>query len=345
MTLWCSKDKFNIRLAQIQAALVQRDLDIWGTLEPETTTEITSFYLRHYLSSKGVVIFVKDELYLLRRDVSVYYLIITCTFSYSTFWLDVLGKLEERLGMFVRTLSDKVWIGIEADSLPLNINIYLSRVSLPEFANRLDVSDMVVDVRLSKSPLRVEYLRNTVAAMEVGKTADVKAFLVKASNKTPVSGALSSGERASHRNDRLTDQFQVHADALQIEPNLSSRHYNMSLMAPSIKIAAASIDTLAAVTKGKAVTFFDCLYREPIPGEYLVYSHLKKIFYFVWQMIIPSFLGPLEVKMESDCYFEISTTFHSYLLVGDFGFYKALVEQLGSFQRCINHPRTISVCG
>jgi Xaa-Pro dipeptidase len=50
MTLWFSKDEFNSRLAQIQAALLQRGLDGLVALQPETITWTTGFYTRAYSS-------------------------------------------------------------------------------------------------------------------------------------------------------------------------------------------------------------------------------------------------------------------------------------------------------
>jgi Xaa-Pro dipeptidase len=107
MTLWFSKDEFNSRLAQIQAALLQRGLDGLVALQPETITWTTGFYTRAYSSFQVAVIPTQGEPHLLCRDVSAYYVETTYAFSRSSFWSDGHDMREVALDVIARTLGKK----------------------------------------------------------------------------------------------------------------------------------------------------------------------------------------------------------------------------------------------
>jgi Xaa-Pro dipeptidase len=374
MTLWFSKDEFNSRLAQIQAALLQRGLDGLVALQPETITWTTGFYTRAYSSFQVAVIPAQGEPHLLCRDVSAYYVETTYAFSRSSFWSDGHDMREAALDVIARTLGKKARIGIEADAWPLNINLHQFLAGGLKCAEWVNVGDITSRLRLIKSPAEIDYQREAAAAAEAGMTAGVGAAmagnserdvaaavcaaLVKAGSDTPGPGVLSSGERANHLHGGPTDRHLAHGDTLQLEPTPHVRHYNARFMR-TIKIGAASDrdreiadllielqdNALAAVAPGVAATVPDRLYREAILGSGLVRSYTNKTFYSIGLMLSPTGAEPLEVTPESDWCFEVGMTFHSYLLVAGFGFSETLVVTLGGFERLTNYPRALIVSG
>ena len=85
MNLQCSKDKFNTRFAQIQVALLQRDLEGVCALKLKTITGSLFFYLHPYFIFEIFINFIKDEWHLLRRYLSTYYLITIFAFGWADY--------------------------------------------------------------------------------------------------------------------------------------------------------------------------------------------------------------------------------------------------------------------
>jgi len=370
--MWFPRVEFDARLARVQAALRERGLDALVGFQPETITWVTGFFTRAYSGFQFVIIPASGEPTLACRDVSAYYVDATCAFPKRTLWSDGDDKNAFAVQTIRDALGESPRVGLEMGSWVLNLARFEAlKAGLPR-AGFVDVGDLVAVMRLIKSPAEIAYQREAARAAETGMKAAVEtarvgvserdvaaaacAAMVKAGSDYPGPGVLSSGERARHLHGGYSDRILEQGDTLQFEPTPHVRHYNARFMR-TIKIGAATADerriaeqligiqdrALAAVAPGVPAAAPDRIYRDGILATGLVPRYTNKTFYSVGLLMNPTDAEPLEATPHCTWSFQPGMTFHSYLLVGGFGFSETIAVTTQGCERLTNYPRTLLV--
>ncbi|MDB4219665.1 Xaa-Pro peptidase family protein [Emcibacteraceae bacterium] len=369
---WFTTQEYRTRLTKIQNELKKRDLDGLVTFQPETITWTTGYYTKAYTGFQLAVIPAEGEPYIMCRNVSAYYVEKTYVFSEYEYWIDGDNKIERALALISRALGSSARIGIEADAWPVSFSMYQKLVDGLPNAQWIDVGEMAARLRIIKSPAEIDYQRRAARAAEAGMTAGIEAAvagnnerevcgavcsaMVIAGSDHPGPGVLSSGERAYHLHGGATDRILKAGDTLQLEPTPHVRHYNARFMRTikvgeatdeEYKIAETLINTqdkaLETVAPGVKATVPDHLYREGILGSGLTDTYTNKTFYSIGIMMDPTDADPLEATASSEWSFEVGMTFHSYLLVKDFGFSETIAVTEDGFERLTQYPRKLFV--
>ncbi|MDA9554195.1 Xaa-Pro peptidase family protein [Emcibacteraceae bacterium] len=367
---WFEKQEYDARLSKIQSELRERNLDGLVTFQPETITWTTGYYTRAYTGFQMAVIPVVGEPSILCRNVSLYY--VDRTFAYTDFklWKDGDNKIEKAIELISSRLGKNARIGFEADAWPVTLSLYQSLVAGLSNSELVDVGDMAAWLRVFKSPAEIEYQRLAAKAAEAGMTAGahaaiagnnerdvsaaVCAAMIKAGSDHAGPGVLSSGERALHLHGGATDRVLKHGDTLQLEPTPHVRHYNARFMR-TIKVGVATDEeyeiaeklilvqdkAIKAVAPGVRATEPDRLYRDAILETGLTDKYTNKTFYSIGLMMDPTDADPLEATDKSTWKFEVGMTFHTYLLVRDFGFSETITVTENSVERLTNYPRKL----
>ena len=369
---WFSTQEYKSRLAKIQNELKKRDLEGLVTLQPETITWTTGYYSKGYTGFQLAIIPAEGDPFIMCRNVSAYYVEKTYAFSEYEYWVDGDKKIKKALGLISRALGNNARIGIEVDAWPLSFSMYQKFVSGLPNSQWIDVGEMVARLRIIKSPAEIDYQRRAALAAEAGMTAGINAAkagnnerevcgavcsaMVIAGSDHPGPGVLSSGERAYHLHGGATDRVLKAGDTLQLEPTPHVRHYNARFMR-TIKVGKATDEdykianqlisiqdkALETVAPGVKVTVADHVYREGIIGSGLTDAYTNKTFYSIGIMMDPTDADPLEATATSEWSFEVGMTFHSYLLVKDFGFSETIAVTENGFERLTQYPRQLFV--
>jgi len=374
ITSWFDKAEYKSRLSKLQAELKQRNLDGLVTFLPETITWTTGFYTRAFTGFQLAVIPAEGEPTIMCRNVSLYYVERTYAFNQFELWKDGDDKTQKAIELIGLVLGSNSRLGIEAGAWSVSYNLYRSLMDgLPD-VKWTDVGDMAAMLRVTKSPAEITYLRQAAVAAETGMTAGVEAAqvgsserdiaaavcaaMIKAGSDHAGPGVLSSGERANHLHGGATDRILEVGDTVQLEPTPHVRHYNARFMR-TIKVAEASdedfetvaklIDiqdkALATVAPGVAATVPDGYYREGILDSGLADTYTNKTFYSVGMLMDPTDAEPLEANPVATWSFEAGMTFHSYLLVKDFGFSETILVTKDGYERLTKYPRKLIISG
>jgi GMP synthase-like glutamine amidotransferase len=145
-------------------------------------------------------------------------------------------------------------------------------------------------------------------------------------------------------------------DILQVECTPSVRNYHARFMR-TIKIGCANdqerrnaellIDiqnrALDAVGPDFPASNADRIYRDGILASGLTNSYTNKTFYSIGLILRPSGGEPLEAVPGCKWHFEPNMTFHTYLLVGGFGFSETIVVTETAYERLTNYSRCLLV--
>ena len=374
ITSWFDKTEYNSRLSKLQSELKQRNLDGLVTFLPETITWTTGFYTRAFTGFQLAVIPTVGEPTIMCRNVSLYYVERTYAFNQFELWKDGDDKTQKAIELIKTVFGNNSRLGIEAGAWSVSYSLYQSLIDgLPD-ATWTDVGDMATMLRIVKSPAEIAYLRKAAVAAEVGMTAGVEAAqvgscerdiaaavcagMIKAGSDHAGPGVLSSGERANHLHGGATDRILEIGDTVQLEPTPHVRHYNARFMR-TVKVAEASdedfemaaklIDiqdkALATVASGVAATVPDGYYREGILSSGLADQYTNKTFYSVGMLMDPTDAEPLEANPTATWSFEAGMTFHSYLLVKDFGFSETILVTEDGYERLTKYPRKLIISG
>ena len=374
ITSWFDKTEYNSRLSKLQSELKQRNLDGLVTFLPETITWTTGFYTRAFTGFQLAVIPTVGEPTIMCRNVSLYYVERTYAFNQFELWKDGDDKTQKAIELIKTVFGNNSRLGIEAGAWSVSYSLYQSLIDgLPD-ATWTDVGDMATMLRIVKSPAEIAYLRKAAVAAEVGMTAGVEAAqvgscerdiaaavcagMIKAGSDHAGPGVLSSGERANHLHGGATDRILEIGDTVQLEPTPHVRHYNARFMR-TVKVAEASdedfemaaklIDiqdkALATVASGVAATVPDGYYREGILSSGLADQYTNKTFYSVGMLMDPTDAEPLEANPTTTWSFEAGMTFHSYLLVKDFGFSETILVTEDGYERLTKYPRKLIISG
>jgi Xaa-Pro dipeptidase len=89
----------------------------------------------------------------------------------------------------------------------------------------------------------------------------------------------------------------------------------------------------------------DGQYREGIISSGLADQYTNKTFYSVGMLMDPTDAEPLEANPLATWSFEVGMTFHSYLLVKDFGFSETILVTEEGYERLTKYPRKLIVSG
>lgn len=370
--MWFPRAEFGARLVRVQAALKERGLDALVGFQPETITWVTGFYTRAYSGFQFVVIPASGEPTLACRDVSAFYVDATCAFPKCAFWSDGDDKNAFAVKVIREALGDSSRVGLEMGSWVLSLARFDALKSGLPRTSFVDVGNMCAAMRLIKSPAEIAYQRTAARAAEAGMQAAIDAAtvgaserdvaaaacaaMVKAGSDYPGPGVMSSGERARHLHGGYTDRILEKGDTLQYEPTPHVRHYNARFMR-TIKIGVATAEerriadlliaiqdrALGAVAPGVPAAEADRIYRDGILATGLVRRYTNKTFYSVGLMMNPTDAEPLEATPHCTWQFQAGMTFHSYLLVGSFGFSETIAVTPQGCERLTNYPRALIV--
>jgi Xaa-Pro dipeptidase len=306
------------------------------------------------------------------RDVSRYYADRTCAWDEKAYWSDGDDILAVAVGAIREALGEPHEVGIDLDAWPLSASIFGDlRNKLPR-VQFTDVGPFLAELRLIKSAAEIEYQRRAGRAAQAGVGAGLAAAptraserdvaatvcsaMIRAGSDTPGPGVLSSGERARHLHGRATDRVLELGDTLQLETCPHVRQYHARFMR-TIKVGRASPDdqglmstliaiqdrALATVGPGVPASVPDRIYRDGILGTGLVSSYTNKTFYSIGLLIDPHGAEPLEATPTATWSFQPGQVFHSYLLVGGFGFSETICVTDSSYERLTTFPRRLLV--
>jgi Xaa-Pro dipeptidase len=372
--LWFEPAEFAARLACVQRALADRDLDGLIALDPESITWTTGFFTPAFGYFSLAAIPRQGEPILLCRDVSAYYVRTTCAYSAARYWSDGDDKAAVAAATVCEALGGGRRIGIELDSWRLNVRLYDALRAALAPAELVDVGTLLSGMRLVKSPAEIAYQRRAGRAAEVGMEAGLAAAvpgaterdvaaavggaMVKAGSDTTEPGVLSSGERARHLHGTYTDRVLEPGDTLQLECCPHVRHYNARFMR-TIKVGRTSQEdhhlaetmiavqdrALTTVGPGISAAVPDRIYREGILGAGVVDRYTNKTFYSVGLLMEPHGGEWLEATPDCTWLFEVGQTFHSYLLAGGFGFSETITITPDGYERLTNFRRELLVSG
>ncbi len=370
--LWFSVAEFESRLERIQREIRERGLDGMLVFQPETVTWVTGFFTAGHGYFELAIIPPEGPPTLVCRDVSRYYADLTCAWESIAYWSDGDDILAVAIAAVRRALGSPAALGIDLDAWPLSarVNAQVGAALAP--ATFADVGDFVARLRLVKSPAELAYQRAAAKAAEAGMVAGLAAArpgaterdvagavcsaMIIAGSDTPGPGVLSSGERARHLHGRATNRVLELGDTLQLETCPHVRQYNARFMR-TIKVGAASADdealmatligiqdrALATVAPGVAATVPDAIYREGILGTGRVDRYTNKTFYSIGLLIDPHGAEPLEATPTATWCFEPAQVFHTYMLVGDFGFSETIAITDQGHERLTQFPRQLLV--
>ena len=374
ITSWFEKAEYNSRLSRLQSELKKRNLDGLVTFLPETITWTTGFYTRAFTGFQLAVIPAVGEPTIMCRNVSLYYVERTYAFSQFELWKDGDNKNQKAIELIRSVLGSNSRLGIEAGAWSVSYSLYQSLKDGLQDAKWIDVGDMAAMLRVIKSAAEIAYLRKAAVAAEAGMTAGVEAAqvgncerdiaaavcaaMIKAGSDHAGPGVLSSGERANHLHGGANDRILKFGDTVQLEPTPHVRHYNSRFMR-TIRVAEAIdedfetadklIDiqdkALATVAPGVLATVPDGQYREGIIRSGLANQYTNKTFYSVGMLMDPTDAEPLEANPLATWSFEVGMTFHSYLLVKDFGFSETILVTEEGYERLTKYPRKLIVSG
>ena len=370
--LWFKRTEFDGRLSQVQRELGDRGLGGALVFQPETITWLTGFFTAGHGYFELAIVPPAGPPVLVCRDVSRYYADRTCAWDEKAYWSDGDDILAVAVGAIRAALGEPHEVGIDLDAWPLSASIFGDlRIKLPR-ARLTDIGSFLAALRLIKSPAEIEYQRRAARAAEAGMAAglasarpgaserDVAAAvcsaMVRAGSDTPGPGVLSSGERARHLHGRATDRVLKLGDTLQLETCPHVRQYHARFMR-TIKVGSASSNdealmqtlieiqdrALATDSPGVPASVPDGIYRDGILGTGLVSSYTNKTFYSIGLLIDPHGSEPLEATPSATWSFQPGQVFHSYLLVGGFGFSETICVTESSYERLTTFPRRLLV--
>lgn len=193
-------------------------------------------------------------------------------------------------------------------------------------------------------------------ATERDVASAVSSAMILAGSDTPGPGILSSGERALHLHGRFTDRVLEEGDTVQLETCPHVRHYHARFMR-TIKVGRATDEdrslakklialqdrALSEVGPGVPATVPDRLYRDAILATGVTKRYTNKTFYSVGLIMDPNGGEPLEATPHATWSFEVGQVFHTYLLVGGFGFSETITIVPGGYERLTNYPRELLI--
>lgn len=369
---WFEKEEYKSRLKRVQSVLREQNLDGLLSFQPETITWTTGYYTRAYTGFQLVIIPAEGDPTIMCRNVSEYYIERTYAFQNYELWKDGDDKIQSAINLTARILGENARIGIEEDAWPVTYKLYKSLTSGIEGAEWVNMGDAITMLRVIKSPAEIEYQRRAAVAAEAGMTAGLEASIagnnerdvsaavcaamIKAGSDHAGPGVLSSGERSLHLHGGATDRVLKQGDTVQLEPTPFVKHYNARFMR-TIKVGEATDEdykiaeqlinlqdkALETVAPGVPATTPDALYREAIMETGLVDKYTNKTFYSIGMLMDPTDAEPLEANPVSTWKFEVGMTFHSYLLVRDFGFSETIVVTEDGCERLTKYPRKLLV--
>lgn len=370
--LWFPREEFLARVQKTQVALRERGLDGMLAFEPESVTYLTGFFTRGYGSFQLALIPVDGEPTVVCRDVSEYYLDLTCAFTGRRLWSDSDDRIAVGIDAVREKFGDGARLGIEFSSWQLNAARFARLQAGMPGTEFIDVGDLVGRQRLIKSPREIEYQRRSGKAAELGMraaaatakegvserevAAEIVAALVRAGSDVPGPGPLSSGERAFYLHGGQTDRILQHGDTVQVETTPGVRHYHARFMR-TLKVGEASSEdqklaqaliaiqdrALAEVGPGVPATVPDAVYRQGVLGQGLAEVYSNKTFYSLGLLLRPNGGEPLEAVPNSTWSFEVGMTFHTYVLARSFGFSETITITPEGYERLTNFPRALII--
>lgn len=369
---WFDKSEYASRLARVQAALLERNLDGLIAFQPETVTWLTGFFTRGYSSFQCAIIPAEGQPALVCRDVEAYYLDATCVFPERALWTDSDAPVDIAAQAIAERLGKTARLGIELSAWPLSAGRFEAlKAGLPG-AVWQDETRLAATMRLVKSPAEIDYQRRAGRAAEAGMqaaidsiavgiserelAAEICAAMIRAGSDLPGPGVLSSGERAFHLHGGYSDRVLERGDIVQLETTPNVRHYHARFMRP-IRVAEARDEdhravesliaiqdaALAEVRPGAPAATADRVYREGVLSAGLRDSYTNKTFYSVGLLLPPSGGEPLEAAPGCSWSFEPGMTFHTYVLARGFGMSETIAITDSSYERLTNFPRRLFV--
>lgn len=366
--LWFEMAEFEARLGRVQEEMRARNLGGMLVFQPETITWLTGFFTAGIGNFELAIVPPEGPPTVLCRDVSRFYAETTAAWDSVEFWSDGQDKLQLAFDLIRQVLGPVSSLGVDLDAWPLSAARHTALTQAFSTATFVDEGPFLAGLRLIKSPAEVAYQRKAglaaTAGMEAGLAAArpgaterdvaaaVCAAMVLAGSDTPGPGVLSSGERALHLHGRATDRILQPGDTLQLETCPHVRQYNARFMR-TIKVGQASADdevlarqlidvqdrAIAAVGPGVPARVPDTIYREGIEATGRVTRYTNKTFYSVGLLIAPHGGEDLEATPTATWRFEPGMVFHTYVLVGGFGFSETITitpdghERLTTFRR------------
>lgn len=370
--LWFGADEYADRLARVQSEM--RDLGLGGILafQPETITWITGFFTAGIGNFELAIVPPDGPPVVICRDVARYYAETTVAWGAVEYWSDGQDTMAVALAHVRSVLGSPARVGVDLDAWPLSPRRFAALTGGLNGSAVLDVGPFLAGLRLVKSPAEIAYQRRAAAAAAAGMQAGlaaarpgaterdvaaaVCAAMVVAGSDTPGPGVLSSGERALHLHGRATDRTLLPGDTLQLETCPHVRQYNARFMR-TIKVGHARADdealardliavqdrALAAVGPGVPARVPDAIYREGILATGRVQRYTNKTFYSIGLLIAPNGGEPLEATPAATWSFVPGNVFHSYVLVGGFGFSETVAVTENGIERLTTYPRTLLV--
>lgn len=370
--LWFEPTEFEKRLATVQGLIRANGLDGLLVFSPETVTWLTGFFTAGHGYFELAVVPPEGAPTILCRDVSAYYAETTCAFDRLAYWSDGEDKLAVIRKVVDGALGGAGRLGADLGSWPVNVALFREIAASLEPATLEDVGGELQRLRLVKSPAEIDYQRRAAHAAEAGMAAGLAAArpgaserqvaaavstaMILAGSDTPGPGILSSGERALHLHGRFTDRVLEPGDTVQLETCPHVRHYHARFMR-TIKVGRASAAdrelatrlielqdrALEAVAPGVPATVPDRRYRDAILATGVAQRYTNKTFYSVGLIMEPNGGEPLEATPHATWSFEVGQVFHTYLLVGGFGFSETITIVPGGYERLTNFPRELLV--
>jgi Xaa-Pro dipeptidase len=369
---WFEKDEFRARLARVQTALKEKQLDGLVAFLPETVTWLTGYFTRAYGTLQFAIIPSEGEPTMFCRDVEEYYLDTTCVFRDRVMWTDSDDRMRVAADAIRSRVGTDARLGIELSAWPLSAGRYeYLKEALPGIRWQ-DESDLAPQMRLIKSPAELAYQRRAARAAEAGMqaaidsagvgvseremAAEICAAMIRAGSDLPGPGVMSSGERAFHLHGGYSDRILEAGDIVQIETTPNVRHYHARFMRP-IRVGPVKDDdhrvveklieiqdaALREVRPGVAASIPDSIYREGILSAGLRETYTNKTFYSVGLLLQPNGGEPLEAAAGSAWSFEPGQTFHTYVLANGFGMSETIAITESGYELLTNFPRRLFV--
>jgi Xaa-Pro dipeptidase len=369
---WFEKDEFRARLARVQTALKEKQLEGLVAFLPETVTWLTGYFTRAYGTLQFAIIPAEGEPTMFCRDVEEYYLDTTCVFQDRIMWTDSDDRMRVAADAIRSRVGTDARLGIELSAWPLSAGRYeYLKEALPGIRWQ-DESDLAPQMRLIKSPAELAYQRRAARAAEAGMqaavdsagvgvseremAAEICAAMIRAGSDLPGPGVMSSGERAFHLHGGYSDRILEAGDIVQIETTPNVRHYHARFMRP-IRVGPVKDDdhrvveklieiqdaALREVRPGVAASIPDSIYREGILSAGLRETYTNKTFYSVGLLLQPNGGEPLEAAAGSTWSFEPGQTFHTYVLANGFGMSETIAITESGYELLTNFPRRLFV--
>ncbi|SNB65891.1 Xaa-Pro dipeptidase [Arboricoccus pini] len=366
------RQEFLARLARVQSALREKQLDGLIAFLPETVTWLTGYFTRAYGTLQFAIVPAEGEPTMFCRDVEEYYLESTCVFPDRVMWTDGDDRMKVAAGAIASRIGTSARLGIELSAWPLSAGRYeYLKAALPGIVWQ-DESSLTPTMRLIKSPAEIAYQRRAAKAAEAGMqaaidsaavgvteremAAEICAAMIRAGSDLPGPGVMSSGERAFHLHGGYSDRALEAGDIVQIETTPNVKNYHARFMRP-IRIGPARDDdhrvveqliaiqdaALRAVKPGIPASVPDTIYREGVLAAGLRDSYTNKTFYSVGLLLQPNGGEPLEAAPGCTWTFEPGQTFHTYVLARGFGMSETIAITEDGFELLTNFPRQLFV--